>query len=180
MFVRDVLGEQIPTDDAAFDLGLEHGEDIAVHLRLVGDERAGSVQDAGIDLPAGAGLQTIGAGVEEDSVVALVPFFQAAADVFFGRAGLQAHVGVGKVVLDLVVLRREVIGFRLALLAHQLGERVALVHVVGNGAHVVEELAEQVPAAFALHDVGAQQQVAGSFDGFFQQELAAAAWDARS
>ena len=170
----NVLGQQFPTDDAAFHLGLEHGKYVAVHLRLVGHERSGSVQNAGVDLPPGAGLQTIGAGVKEDSVVALVPFFQAAADIFFGRARLQAHVGVGKIVLYLVVLRREVIGFRLSLLPHQLGEGIALVHVVGDGAHVVKKLAQQVPSAFALHHVGAEQQISGSLDRFFQQEFAAA------
>ncbi len=180
MFRGDVLGQQFPTDDASFHFGLEHGKHIAVHLRLVGHQRAGSVQDSGVDLPACARLQTIGTRVKENSVVALVPFFQAAADVFFGRARLQAHVGVGKIVLYLVVLRRKVIGFRLSLLPHQLGEGIALVHVVGDGAHVVKKLAEQIPSAFALHHVGAEQQVSGSLDCFFQQELVRRFWAGRN
>ena len=150
----DVFGQQFPTDDASFHFGLEHGKHIAVDLRLVGHERAGSMQDSGVDLPARTRFQTIGTRMKENSVVALVPFFQAAADIFFGCAGLEAHVGVGKIVLYLIVLGRKVIGFRLSLLTHQLGESIALMHVMGNGTHVVKKLAEQIPSAFALHHVG--------------------------
>ena len=99
------------------------------------------MKDAGVDLPTRAWFQTIGSRIKKNSVVALVPFFQAAADIFFGCARLQAHVGVGKIVLYLVVLRRKVISFRFSLLSHQLGEWIALVHVVGDGAHVVKKLA---------------------------------------
>src|SRR5277367_3605385 len=129
------------------------------------------MQDAGIDLPSCAGFQTVGAGMEEDSVVALVPFFQAAPDIFFGGTRLQAHVGVGEIVLDLVVLRRKVISLRLSLLSDELGEGVALVHVVRDGAHVVKKLAEQIPSVFTLHYAGTEQQVSSSLDGFFKQEL---------
>src|SRR6266702_3731011 len=115
------------------------------------------MEDAGVDLPPCSGFETVGAGMEENSVVALVPFFQATADICFRGTWLEAHVGVRKIVLDLVVLRRKVIGLRLSLLSYELGEGVALVHVVGNGAHVVKKLAEQIPSLFALHYVGAEQ-----------------------
>ena len=88
-------------------------------MRLVGAERTGRVQDARADEPAGAGLQAIGAGEIEDAVVAFVPIFEAFADLRLGRAGLEAHEGVGEIVADVVVLRREIIGFRLAFLADQ-------------------------------------------------------------
>ena len=53
----------------------------------------------------------------------------------------------GKIVVLEVVLRREIVGFRLALLADLLGVLVHLVHVMRNGPQVVEELAEHVPSA---------------------------------
>ena len=170
---QHVLGQQAPIDDAALDFRLEHREHIAVDLGLIGHQRTGSVQDAGIDLPSAAGFETVSAGVEKNSVVSAVPVLKAAVDIFFCGSGLEAHVGVGKVIAELVVLRREVVGFGLALLSDQLGELVALMHVMRNRAHVVEELAEQVPAAFALHDIGAEQKIAGAFDCIFQQEFAA-------
>ncbi len=129
------------------------------------------MEDAGVDLPSCAGFETVGAGMEKNSVVALVPFFQAAADICFRGTRLEAHVGVGEIVLDLVVLRRKVIGLGLSLLSDELGEGVALVHVVGDGAHVVKKLAEQIPSLLTLHYVGAEQQVSGSLDRFFEQEL---------
>ena len=64
--------------------------------------------------------------------------------------GLEAHERVREVVVDLVVLRRKVVGLGLAAAADPLGVLVALVHVMRNRPQVVEELAEQVPAALAL------------------------------
>ena len=46
-----------------------------------------------------------------------------------------------------------------------------LVHVMGNGAEIVKELAEQVPALIALHHFLAQEMVAQSLDGFLQQNF---------
>jgi hypothetical protein len=57
MLLRHVLRHQLPRHDPAVDFRLEHGEDIAVDLRFVRDERTRRVQDAGIDLPACARLQ---------------------------------------------------------------------------------------------------------------------------
>ena len=114
------------------------------------------VQDAGIDLPAAAWLQQIGACVKQDAVVALVPALKATLDVCLGGARFKPHVGVRKVVVQLVVLRWKVISLRLALVPDELREGVALVHMVRDGTHVVEELAQQVPAAFALEDFFAQ------------------------
>jgi hypothetical protein len=99
-----------------------------------------------------AGLEPVRAREVDDAVVALVPVRQAPPDVIFGRARFEAHERVRKIVHDLVVLRREVIRFRLALLSDERGELVVLMHVVRNGAEVVEELAQQVPAPLLLHD----------------------------
>ena len=109
------------------------------------------MQDAWVYLPPAARLETIGAGVEDDSVVPAIPVLQAAVDIFFCGSGLEAHVGVGEVTAELIVLRRKVISFRLALVSNQFGEFVALVHVMRNRAQVVEELAQQIPALFTLH-----------------------------
>ncbi len=170
IFGRHILGQQTPIDDAAFHHGLEHREDVAVDLRFVGDQRSRGVQNSGIDLPARAGLQPVGARMEQNSVVAFVPVFEASPHVVFRGAGLEAHERVREIVFGEIVLRREVVRLGLAALPHQFGLRVALVHVMRDGAHVVEELAEQIPSAFALHHVAAEQQIARRLDGVFQQE----------
>ena len=51
-----VLHEEGPGDFAAFDEVLIHPEDVGSPLGLIGAERAGGMEDAGIDEPAGAGL----------------------------------------------------------------------------------------------------------------------------
>ena len=77
MFRRHILHQQIPRHRAAFHHGLEHAEHVGIHLRLIGHQRPGRVQNAGVDLPAGARLQLVGFRVIEDAVVALVPALQA-------------------------------------------------------------------------------------------------------
>ena len=110
------------------------------------------MQDARADQPAGAGLQAIGLREIEDAVVALVPVLEALADLRLGGAGFEAEEGVGEVVADVVVLRREVVALGLAFLADQLGLLGALVHVVRDRPHVVEELRVHRPAAVLLPD----------------------------
>src|SRR5882724_7888438 len=129
IFGTDVLRQQTPVDDAAFHDRLKHGEDIAVHLRLVSYQRAGGVQNSRIDLPATAGLEPIGARVKQNSVVALVPIFQTAVDVVLGCTGLEAHEGVWEIVFGEIVLGRKIIRLGLAALSYQAGERIALMHV---------------------------------------------------
>ena len=141
-----VLDQQRPGHFAAFDQRLVHAEHVGAPLRLVGAHRAGGVQHAGGHHPAGARLQAVGLREVEDAVVALVPVLQAAADVGLGGARLQAHERVVEMVLGGVQLRREVVALGLALLAGQGGVLGLLVHVVRDGAHVVEELRVDRPA----------------------------------
>ncbi len=169
MLGGDVFDQEVPGHAAAFDERLIHGEDIGIDLRLVGNERAGGVQNSRIDLPASAGLELIGAGEIEDAVVAFIPLFETTAEVSLRCPGVQTHEGVGEVVLFEVVLRREVVGFGLAVLAYKRGLLVALVQVVRNGAEVIEELAKQIPAAILLHHGRAQEAISGGFDGLFEQ-----------
>ena len=75
----------------------------------------------------------------ENAVVAFVPIREALAHLRLGRAGLEAHEGVREIVADVVVLRRKIITLRLAFLPDQLGLFGVLVHVMRDGAHVVEE-----------------------------------------
>src|SRR5258707_8803974 len=119
IFGTNIFCKQDAVEDAAFHDRLKHGEDIAVHLRLVSYERAGGVQNSRIDLPTGAGLQPVGARVKENSVVALVPTFQTPVNVVLGCAGLEAHEGVGEIVFSEVVLRWKIIRLGLAALSHQ-------------------------------------------------------------
>ena len=55
------------------------------------------------------------------------------------------------------MLRREIIGFRLALQPEFFDLLVFLVHVVGNRAHVVEELAVNRPTVVFAPDVVADE-----------------------
>ena len=96
LLLRHVFHQQRPGHVAAFDDDLEHAEHVAAPLRLVGAERAGGVQHAGRNQPAGAALQAIGPREIENAVVAFVPVLQALADLVFGRARLQAHERVGR------------------------------------------------------------------------------------
>ena len=130
VFGRDVFDQQVPRHGAAFDQRLIHREDVGVDLRFVGDQRTGRVQNAGVDLPAGAGLQAVGLGEVQNAVVAFVPALQAAAHIVARGAGFQAHERVGKIVVGEIVLRREVVGLGLALLSDAGGEFVGLVQMV--------------------------------------------------
>ena len=91
--------------------------------------------------------------------------------------GIQAHERVREIVVLEVVLRREVVSLRLALLPDARGELVVLVQVVRNRTQVVEELAEEVPAAVPLHDVGAEEAVAFGLDRLLEQRLLAVEFD---
>ena len=152
---------------------LEHAEHIRIHLRLISDQRTRRVQNARVDLPSSARLQAIRLRMIQDAVVALVPAFQAAAHVVRRGARLQAHEGVREIVVLEIVLRREVVGLRLALLADLLRMLVHLVHVVRNRPQVVEELAEHVPAAVPRHHLRTQNFVADARHGFAQQHALA-------
>src|SRR5258708_501680 len=91
-------------------------------------------------------------------------------DVVLGGAGLEAHESVWKIVFGEVVLRRKIIGLGLAALSYQAREGIALMKMMRDGPHVVEEFAEQIPAPLARHDVGAEQKLAGYVDRSLEQE----------
>jgi hypothetical protein len=122
------------------------------------------------DQPAGAALQTVGLGEVDDSVVATVPALQALPHVVLRSARFEPHEGVGKVVVAVVVLRREVVALGLALLPHQLGVVERLVHVVRDRAHVVEELRIHGPLLVAVPDRLADEPGAPLDDGVAEQE----------
>ena len=134
------------------------------------------MQDAWVDLPSTSGLQPVGARQQQDAIVALVPALQASAQICLRRARLQAHVRVGKIIAQLVVLAWEVVGLGLAFKSDQTGKLLGLMHVVRNGSHVVEKLAQDIPPTFAFHHVGAKQQIAGHLDGILQQESFPRSW----
>jgi len=84
--------------------------------------------------------------------------------------GFEAEEGVGEVVADVVVLRREIVGLGLAFLADELGLLGALVHVQGDGAHVIEELRIDRPLAILLPDGLADDGGAALGNGLAQGE----------
>ena len=172
VFRPHVLHQQIPWHDAPVHLRLEHREHVAVDLRLVGDERSGRVQNPRVDLPAGPRLEPEGLGEKRDAVVAAAPALEARAHLRLRRARREPHERVREIVVSLVVLRRKVVGLRLAAPADQLRLCLALVHVVRDRAHVVEELAEQVPALLALHDGRPEQRIAGLVHRVLEEEAA--------
>ena len=152
LFLRHVLHEQTPRHFAAFDKVLVHAEHVAAPLRLVGAKTAGGVQDARGDEPTGAGLEAVRAGQVENAVVTFVPIREALAHLRLRGARLEAHEGVREVITHIVVLRREVITLRLAFLPDQLGLFGVLVHVMRDGAHVVEEFRVNRPLAVFFPD----------------------------
>ena len=114
---RHVFHQQRPGHIPAFHDRLEHAEHVAAPLRLVGAKRTGSVEHARRDQPTGSPLQAIGAGQIENAVVALIPVLQAAADVVLRGARFEPHERVTEIIVDVIVLGREIIAFRLAFLA---------------------------------------------------------------
>ena len=138
---RHVLHQQLPPDRHFVHQRLEHGEDVAGPLRLIGAQAAGRVQGAGRHIPARAQLQPIGLRQVGDVVVALVPDLQAMAHLVLGRPRLQAEVGVGGVGAVVVQLAGKVVGFGLRFHADAAGVLLHLVEVVGQRRLVVEELA---------------------------------------
>ena len=165
-----VFDEEGPGDFAAFDEVLIHAEDVGSPLGFVGAEGAGGVEDAGVDEPTGAGLEFVGFGEFEDFVVAFVPVGDAVVDLLAGGAGFEAHEGVGEVVADVVVLGGEVVGFGFAFLVDEGGLFGALVHVVGDGTHVVEEFGVDGPFSVFVPDGGADDAGAAGVDGVTEGE----------
>ena len=100
--------------------------------------------------------------MQQDAVVAFVPIGQTLTHGRFGGARLQAHKGVREIILLQVVLRREVVRFRLTALSSRCRDFIVLMHVVRNGTEIVEELAQQVPTAITRHD-GRTQQLGAVF-----------------
>ena len=98
------------------------------------------MQNAGRNQPAGAGFEAIGAAEIKNAVVAFVPILQALANLRARRAGFESHEGVRKIVAHVVVLRRKIVGLRLAFQAEQRGLFGVLVHVMWNRPHVVKKL----------------------------------------
>jgi hypothetical protein len=75
--------------------------------------------------------------------------------------------------LSVLLYWREVVRLGLPLAAEELRLLLALMQMVRDRPHVVEELAEQIPPALARHDVSANQQIAGAVNGVAQQETRA-------
>jgi hypothetical protein len=108
--------------------------------------------------------------MKENSVVAFVPILETAPHVILSGAGFEPHERIGKIVFRQVVLWRKVIGLGLPALANQLGDLIALVHVMRDGAQVVEELAQQIPTALTLYHFGAEQEIAGILHSSLEKE----------
>jgi hypothetical protein len=157
MFLRHILDEQRPRHRPPFDQVLIHAEDVRAPLGFVGAERARRVEKARAHQPAGAGLEPVGLREVQDAVVALVPIRQAGADLVLGGARLESEEGVGKVVAHIVVLGREVVGLRFAFLADEFRLFGALVHVMRDGPHVVEELRVDRPPPILAPDPAPDQ-----------------------
>ncbi len=167
---RHVLDEQRPGHFPPLDQGLVHSENVRSPLGLIGAERTRRVEDAGRKQPARPRLEPVGRRQVKDAVVSRIPVLEGAPDILFGRPRGQPEEGVGEVVSHIVVLGREVVGLGLAFLPDQGGLFVALMHVVGNRAHVVEELAVDRPALVLVPDRLADEFCPEFRDGILQQD----------
>ena len=130
------------------------------------------MQDAGIDLPPFAGFQPIRARVIQNPVVALIPILKAAVNIVFGRAGLEAHERVREIVVDLVVLRRKVIRFRLALWPTSLANSSLWCMWCGIGPMLSKNLHSRFQPPSRCITSRAKQKIARDLDRILQQELA--------
>src|SRR5580704_8898460 len=104
------------------------------------------MENAGRHEPARSRLQPIRLGKVENAVVALVPAFEALANLFPRGAWLKAKVGMGEVAGGGIQLRRKVVSLWLAFSAHQVRLLLALMEVVRNGAEVIKKFAVDRPA----------------------------------
>jgi hypothetical protein len=109
------------------------------------------------NIPASAEFQAVGAREVGDMVVALFPNFEAVPHLLRGRTWFQAHKRIGEVGPVVIHLRREVVGFRLVLLAHQLGVLLFLMQVVGKWPLVVKKLGIDRPATVLVPQCVTQQ-----------------------
>jgi len=87
-----------------------------------------------------------------------------------GRARLEAHEGVRKIIADVVVLRRKIITLRLAFLPDQFGLLGVLVHVMRDWPHVVKKLRVHRPLAVLLPDSTADDVCAALGHSVAQRE----------
>src|SRR5262249_58482024 len=87
----------------------------------------------------------------QNSIVALIPILQTAHDIIFGCAWLQTKERVRKIVLNDVVLRREVIRFGFAFLADGFCKLLALMHVMGGWGEGIEKFAEDISSPLPRH-----------------------------
>src|SRR5262249_475672 len=113
----------------------------------------------------------------QDAVVALLPALQAIEYVLLRGARLEAEEGVGEVVADRVQLGWKIVRLRFTLLTDLGCLLVVLVHVVRDGAEVVEELAVDRPPFVLLPDRRPDEALALGLDGVGKGEGALAALD---
>ena len=144
--------------------------DVAVPLRLVGEIRARGVDDARRGIPACAELDAVGAAELGDAIVGLAIERQARPHLPFAHVRIEAEIGMGEQAGMIVELRREVIGFRLALAAHPPGVLLAKMEVQEQRGVVIEILRIHWPRAVLLFqrrtdDVGAKLS-----DGVLEQK----------
>jgi len=168
---RHVLDQQRPGHVSAFDDRLKHSENIRAPLGFVGAQRARSVENAWWNQPSGPSLESVSAGEVQDSVIAFVPIRQATSELVFGGSRFEAHEGVGEVVIDVVILGREVVAFGFPFLTDQSSIFLRLVHVVGDWSHVVEEFRIDRPSVVFAEDGRADELVALLGDGVLEEKL---------
>ncbi len=65
---------------------------------------------------------------------------------------------------------REVVRFGFWIPSHAAGICLVLVEMMWDGTEIVEELAQQIPAAALAHHIGAEEFVAQGFDSLLQKD----------
>ena len=165
-----VFDQKLPRNVTSLDKVLIHSENVTTPLGFVSAEGPWGVEYARRNEPAGARLQAVGAGEVKDSIVSLVPIGDAFAHLILGCAGLQPHESVGEIVPYIVMLGREIVGLGLSFLTHQLCLSGALVHVVGDGPHVVEEFRVNRPLVVLAPNRFSDQEGTTFRDSFLKCE----------
>ena len=128
------------------------------------------MNDPGRRVPASAQLDAVGTRELGDAVVAGFIGEQALAHLLLGAVGVEAKVGGWQGTLIIVVLRREIVGLRLAQAADLGGVLKGEVQVVEQRHSVVKKLGIHWPAAEFFHHFLAHQYLSELVNRVFEEK----------
>jgi hypothetical protein len=116
------------------------------------------MEDSGWNQPACSRFEAVGLGKIKDSVITLIPFFEAPPDILLLGAGLKSKIGMRENSGRSIELRRKIVALRLAFAAHKLCLFLALMQVMRYGAEIVKKLTVDRPAMVLVREFSARMR----------------------